>query len=49
MRMIHKMNLMDVLIQVDDILFNIDRKEKKEGMFWMRQEGTLWYVVVGSR
>jgi hypothetical protein len=28
-RMIHKMNLMVVPIQVEDILFNIDGQEKK--------------------
>jgi hypothetical protein len=35
-RMIHKMNLMVVPIQVEDILFNIDG-EKKKWMFWIRQ------------
>lgn len=39
MRMIHKMNLMDVLIQVDDILFNIDRKEKKKECFGCDKKG----------
>jgi hypothetical protein len=33
-RVIHKMNLMGVPIQVEDILFNIDRKEQtKKGCF----------------
>jgi hypothetical protein len=41
MRMIHKMNLMDVLIQVDEILFNIDRKEKKRNVLDATRRGTL--------
>jgi hypothetical protein len=40
--MIHKINLMGVPLQVEDILFNIDRKkQKKERMLRMRGEGPL--------
>jgi hypothetical protein len=41
--MIHKIYLMGVPLQVEDILFNIDRKKqkKKERMLRMRGEGLL--------
>lgn len=38
--MIHKINLMGVLIQVEDILFNVDRKEqRKKGCFECGEKG----------
>jgi hypothetical protein len=40
MRMIRKINLMGVPLQVEDLLFNIDRKNK-ERMLRMRGEGPL--------
>jgi hypothetical protein len=39
--MIRMMNLMGVSIQVEDIIFNIDRKEQKKRIFWMLQEVAL--------
>jgi hypothetical protein len=40
MRMICKINLMDVPRQVEDILFNIDRKkQRKRGCFACREKG----------
>jgi hypothetical protein len=42
MGMIHKINLMGLPLQVEDLLFNIDRKKaKKERMLHMRGEGPL--------
>jgi hypothetical protein len=42
MRMIHKINLMGVPLQVEDLLFNIGRKKaKKEMMLHMWGEGPL--------
>lgn len=41
--MIHKINLMGVLIQVEDILFNVDRKEqRKKGCFECGEKGHYW-------
>jgi hypothetical protein len=40
--MIHKINLMGVPLQVEDLLFNIlQEKAKKERMLHMRREGPL--------
>jgi hypothetical protein len=40
MRMIHKINLMGVPIQVKNLLFNIDRKnQRKTGCFTCREKG----------
>jgi hypothetical protein len=40
MGMIHKINLMGVPLQVEDLLFNIDRKKKrKRGCFACREKG----------
>jgi hypothetical protein len=40
MRMIHKINLMGVPLQVDDLLFNIDRKkQRKIGCFACGEKG----------
>jgi hypothetical protein len=42
MGMIRNINLMGVPLQVEDLLFNIDRKKtKKERMLRMRGEGPL--------
>jgi hypothetical protein len=41
MGMIRKINLMGVPLQVEDLLFNIDRKKKKNMMLRMRGEGPL--------
>jgi hypothetical protein len=42
MWMIHKINLMGVHLQVEDLLFNIDRKKaKKEILLCMWREGPL--------
>jgi hypothetical protein len=42
MRMIHKINLMGVSLQVEDLLFNIDRKSKKRGCFTCGEKGHFW-------
>jgi hypothetical protein len=40
MGMIHKINLMGVPLQVEDILFNIDRKrQRKRGCFTCGEKG----------
>jgi hypothetical protein len=40
MRMIRKINVMGVLLQVEDLLFNIDRKrQRKRGCFTCREKG----------
>jgi hypothetical protein len=40
MGMIHKINLMGVPLQVDDLLFNIDmKKQRKRGCFACREKG----------
>jgi hypothetical protein len=40
MGMIHKINLMSVLVQVEDLLFNIDRKkQRKRGCFACGEKG----------
>jgi hypothetical protein len=40
MGMIRKINLMDVALQVEDLLFNIDRKkQRKRGCFTCREKG----------
>jgi hypothetical protein len=40
MGMIHKINLMDVPLQVEDLLFNIDRKkQRKIGCFTCGEKG----------
>jgi hypothetical protein len=42
MGMIHKINLMGVHLQVEDLIFNIDtKKQKKESMLRMRGKGPL--------
>jgi hypothetical protein len=42
MMMIHKINLMGVPLQVKDLLFNIDRKTKKERILYMWGEGPFF-------
>jgi hypothetical protein len=43
MRMIQKINLMGVPLQVEDILFNVDRKEqRKRGCFACGEKGHFW-------
>jgi hypothetical protein len=40
MGMIHKINLMGILLQVEDILFNTDRKrQRKRGCFACGKKG----------
>jgi hypothetical protein len=42
-RMIGKINLMGVLLQVEDLLFNIDRKkQRKRGCFTCGEKGHFW-------
>jgi hypothetical protein len=44
--MIHKINLMDVPLQVEDLLFNIDRKkQKKRGCFTCGEKATSGTIV----
>jgi hypothetical protein len=46
MMMIRKINLMGVPLQVEDLLFNIDRKKaKKERMLRMWGEGSLPVLI----
>jgi hypothetical protein len=46
MGMIHKINLMGVPLQVEDILFNIDRKRQiKRGCFTCGKRATLGTIV----
>jgi hypothetical protein len=44
MRMIHKINLMSVPLQIKDLLFNIDRKkQRKRGCFAWGEKGHFRY------
>jgi hypothetical protein len=43
MGMIHKINLMGVPLQVEDLLFNIDRKkQRRSGCFACGEKGHFW-------
>jgi hypothetical protein len=43
MRMIHKINLMGVPLQVEDLFFNIDKKkERQRGCFGCGEKGHFW-------